>query len=444
MIDIWVLVQFIVVFVTPLLLASGIFYFIPTDKIDATLDGTIKGVTIKASGAAAFYLIMCLVAAYVYEMLADTGKQFVPGEFAINVTGTTDKAIEDFFRENGTRIRVDFKIGTEVVAKSAGFNEDDSTRQLVSQNFQFEKRLLGQKVNVEIHPHPANWHLTEEDTGIVITEKGFSMNLAVQDKNSGDWTSPVEVAQVNYLNGGRETVATQLIIFDNNSTSDLSLIEFTTIEASDITLASIDVRALSEADRTSLVGKLERPALGIGVTDSDNAGAKMPADIDTQFNAFDALSVELGHYALDANALGPMAAAKPELHKDAVFMRGITPRIELSKPRKPGQSIAVRIVIHRKSAEPLVELAGDPDIVGRRVRYLTEHLIYLFQSSDGSLTLANKDRELEYADRRGSISPFGDARRIKAQDRSYQLVDLLNVEAGSIIRIPLFWTAAPK
>jgi hypothetical protein len=217
-VELSVLFQFIAVFLLPMIPAALLFWRIPPKRIDTSVEGAIFGFSIKAGGAAALYCVLTLLSAYIYNSIVDHGKQIVEGAVTITVLGDSDD-IQKYFNTIGSRIALQFQDNDQVIASARGFIPDPEKNIIYSDNFTFEERLEGHKVDVMFTPQRKNLKLTKVPDKI---GRSMAMTLTVSPISGGDFVSSVDLESINYTKQGRALTFKHAIILDNLTPGVLS------------------------------------------------------------------------------------------------------------------------------------------------------------------------------------------------------------------------------
>jgi hypothetical protein len=428
-----ILAQFVVVFLLPMIPSAFLFYFMPPKRLSNSVQGALFGISVKATGASATYVILCLVAAYVYNLTASRGPTYVDGRFSIQVIGDEDE-IPRYFARYGGNIDIEFLTGDNVIERWKGFRIDTSTNQVISDGFRFDQTNENAKVSVRMHPQVKNYKLAVSDDFRLT--RNFTMTLTVTSKTGGDFISALEVTAIAYGDQGRTTHATQVLVLDNRTEGDLSLVMFTPIEISHVVGAKIIAKRLSQGERNAIISGWSREqALELD-------GSDLIKKVESFQNSTAGVGQVIDEDKLEDKELEALFAKSiREPSKQARFMSGLTPRIELgSRGVKAGEALLVVMSVQRKNgtAEPDFSLSPKPERVGRRFLFPTERAVVVVRS-DGSLRLDERVGEIQYETSDGRTDRFGDLKRKQLSSSDAVILDLAGIPKNSFLWLPLFW-----
>lgn len=432
MVQLSVIVQFVIVFLVPIIPAAFLFYKIPVKNVQTTIEGAFYGLSVKAGGAAALYCLLTLLAGFVFNSVIGQGKRLVDGSVTITVVGA-DEDVQRFFATIGGRIAIQFVKDNQVLASARGFLPDPYKNIINSENFTFESGTEGPTVSVVFTPQRRNLKLAQASATM---NRSMAMTLTVSPLTGGDFISPIDIEQVHFSKGGAGIAIRHAIVLDNITEGSLSTILFTPSEVENISKARFSLKRITKRERDTLVAEWSRDST------SDQDAGIVASRITEQLSKITNIGTIIDSDVLSQDEILQLQKQTfRDPGKVARFMAGITPRIDLgSRPIRSGESVLVEIEIERDGLPPgRFKFAPDAERIGRRYLYTTQRAVFSV-TSDDTLMLSDLLGDVQFQSADGNTDRFGDLRSKRSTASRTIVLDFEGIQRNSFFLLPVYWS----
>ncbi|MEP4627196.1 MAG: hypothetical protein ABJR46_16370 [Tateyamaria sp.] len=425
-------ILFLIVFLAPALPALLLFHLIKPEAISAGLEGTIGGFTIKTGGAAALYIILCVLAGTTFDRVGRNTIDPVQVRFEISVEGES-RIVERLLSSEASKASFLAAIGSSTTR----LNVDDinpERRIIRTTPTIVDRRFIGQSVKLSIDPPIPGLYLRSSE--VLLQE--FTPIASKYEPSGSSLVVTLDLIHKNYINTQLDYEVRYVRLITNTGNSTVNIIDFGPDAQGRVVEYEVSAKRLSENEATQL-------SLNWDPGDFNDLSINSVKErFDETYSASEVAGTLIGSTRFVAPDVSTGLSISPDEEINAgqglrvIF--GPTPRIEgLQGGLKAGESVLLVSRIKGGAANPSDGLPTTVRREGTRPKLRTDRLLMLI-SATNPVAFSDRALDFEFQHWSGTFDEFGDPQ--KRTSRSDKLLFLGPVEPLSRVAVPILFSNA--
>lgn len=421
---------FLIVFLSPAIPAVIVFYLIKPENIVANAEGTLFGISIKAGGGFASYVILCLLAAFIYDQVG--GHRIIPAtvKFIVSVEGEK-RVLNSFFQDDVRRLTFYAKVGNKVERLSIGDIDLDKGL-FTTTNFTVDQRFIGSDVELTLSRNLAGFYLQRK----AVLLQGETPVLAKYEPESNDLAIPLHLTEKVYLSKSLEYRIRYIRVASNVGDKKVEVIDFGPDSQGRMYTYRIWAKRLPTPEVAVLTNRWSSDAVA-------NLELKQFSErFQETFTQAQTLGTEIGYQDYVTPSTESGLAITPSVNRGegqglrVIF--GPTPRIEgLRNGLQKNESIILLAEITGGPVTPLTSIPTQQRYEGTRPKLYSERVL-LMVTTEGDLKFSTVVLPFEFVHWSGSTEEFGNP--IKHSDERHKILYISNIEPLSRVAVPVLFS----